>query len=191
MFAKPKVSKGEVILSILLGVGASLISLFLLWNGVGVIDREQKLLPVSDVASDEVLFYATQHGVFSTKEAAGQFQKQYPTLNKSVIVQVGENFHLWSSMHVTKTSETTTPASFSKKVALSGASCTEKAVAQIPQLLQDDTSLKNNFEAADVPVDWATTITAITAMTSEVAEVRLLLFEHYRQQQTCLKMNFD
>ena len=191
MFAKPKVSKGEIIVSILLGVGASLISLFLLWNGIGLIDGEQKLLPVSDVASEEVPYYATQHGVFSTKEAAAQFQKQYPTLNQSVIVEAGESYHLWSSLHVTKTTEATVPSSFSKKLTLSGASCSESVFAKLPKLLQDENLLKNNFKEADLPPDWEATVTAITAMTTDVAEVRLLLFEHYRQQQSCLKLNFE
>ncbi|MER1999084.1 MAG: hypothetical protein ABS882_04855 [Lysinibacillus sp.] len=191
MFSKPKVSKGEIIVSILLGVGASLISLFLLWNGIGMIDGEQKLLPVSDVVSEEVPYYATQHGVFSTKEAAAQFQKQYPTLNQSVIVQVGEGFHLWSSLHVTKTTEATVQTSFSKKVTMSGASCSDAVIAKLPKLLQDENLLKNNLEESDLPPDWTTTVTAITAMTTDVAEVRLLLFEHYRQQQSCLKLNFE
>jgi hypothetical protein len=191
MFAKSKVSKGEIIVSILLGVGASLISLFLLWNGIGMVDREQKLLPVSDVASEEVPYYATQHGVFSTKEAAAEFQKGYPTLNQSVIVQVEDAFHLWSSLHVSKTTEATVPSSFSKKVSLSGASCSDSVISQIPKLLQDEKWLKNNLKESDLPPDWAATVTAITSMTTDVAEVRLLLFEHYRQQQTCLKMNFE
>ena len=191
MFAKPKVSGKEIIVSILLGVSASLISLALLWNGIGAINGERNILPVSDTKNEGVIFYATQHGVFSTQQAAAEFQKQYPTLNTSVIVELEGQYYLWSSLHVAKATLNTTPTSFSKQLTLSGASCEAKEVTAIPTLLQDDSALKNNFDASDVPADWKDTVTKLSAITSEVAQIRLLLFEHYRQQQSCLKINFD
>lgn len=191
MFAKPKVTRGEVLLSIFLGFSASLISLLLLWNGIGILDDEDKLLPVSNVAEEEIGFYATQHGMFSTQEAAASFQKQYPTLNKSVIVFVNDHYYLWSSLHISKTTMETTPASFSKAIRVNSNSCKEEKIAAIPKLLQDDKSLKNNFDAQQAPADWAQTITKISALTTEPAELRLLLLEHYRQQHTCLKIEFD
>lgn len=191
MFKKPKVTRGEILLSIALGIGASLISLALLWNGIGLIEKKEEILPVSNSNGESVVYYATQHGAFSTQEAASALQKQFPQLNKSVIFQVGETYHLWSSLFVSKTTLETSPASFSKKILVSSNSCEDPQIAALPKLLQDDNVLKNNIEASKLPADWETTIKTISTLTTDVAEQRLLILEHYRQQHSCLNISFD
>ena len=191
MFAKTKVSRKEIIVSVLLGTSAALISLFILWNGIATVNGDKKLLPVSNTPTETSVFYATQHGAFSSLEAAAAFQKQHPTLNKSIIYSDGPTFYLWSSLFATKTTLQTTPTSFSKKLTLDSNACTDASIASVPKLLIDEKALKNNFEGDTLPADWQQNITAISALTTDVAEIRLLLLDHYVQQHECLNIKFD
>ena len=190
MFAKSKVSGREILFSIILGAAAAIISLFILWNSIQSVGDNKSLVPVSQNV-EPVTFYATQHGAFKTQESAQSFQKQHVSLNKSMLYFDGQTYYIWSKLHVTKTTEVTTPASFSKAITLQSNSCTVKEIANIPQLLQEEKALNNSFEGKTVPTDWQQQVETISAVTTDVSEIRLMLLQHYLQKESCLVVQFN
>ena len=191
MFAKSKISRKDIIISVLLGAGAALISVSLLWQSIHRVVDDEPLIPVSTQAREPVELYATQHGAFSSLEAAQSFQKQYPSLNLSIIYQVGQKYYIWSALHVTKTAVDTTPTSFSKRLVLDSNSCTDDNVAKIPTVLRDDKELKKLFEDQTLPADLQTTLQGVTALANDNAVMRLFLFEYYSEKNSCLVVQLD
>ena len=70
-----------------------------------------------EVAADGALsFHAKQYGMFSSKESAISFMATQPTLEKAGIVQVENQFFMWSNLFVNDVPTTQTEAlpSFTK-----------------------------------------------------------------------------
>lgn len=191
MFAKSKVSRKDIVLSVLLGAGAALIGVVILWQSINRVGQDEPLLPVSTQARDPVELYATQHGAFSSLEAAQSFQKEYPSLNMSIIFNDGQTYYIWSALNVTKTATETTPTSFSKRIVLNSSSCTEEVLADLPSVLRDEKELKKLFEDDKLPADLQKTLQGILALTEDLSVVRLLLFEHYNQNNSCIAVSLD
>ncbi|MBH9787437.1 hypothetical protein FE576_19190, partial [Clostridioides difficile] len=85
------------------------------------------------------MFYASQAGVYSNYESASSFVAEYPALKESAIVQVDDKFYVWTSM-VTEESQLKflqDPATFKKAFSVSGESCKEPTLAELPTALAD------------------------------------------------------
>lgn len=141
-------------------------------------------------------FYANQHGVFSSFEAATEFVSDYSSLNTSAIVEVDNNFYVWSQVSPTKEDllKIEQPSSFVKPFKMSGASCEKKELQQLPTLLKnkdrskfyfDDTSNKKNL-----PSDWHTITVALTSLSNDLSIIRMHLLAHYFSKNDCLKIEF-
>lgn len=141
----------------------------------------------------EAKFFAIQHGLFSSLEAATIAINADPTLNKAAIVEVDGQFYVWSSLAIEKKLPITEPTAFFKPMTI-GAACSVNTIQKIPLLLQDEKYLKNNFEQeknkGEVPDDWGSLLQATAKLSSDIDVIRLHLLAHYYSANDCLKISF-
>lgn len=141
-------------------------------------------------------FYANQHGVFSSFEAAMEFVAEYPTLNTSAVVKVGDSFYVWSSVASTKESVkiSENPKSFVKPFKLSGESCSKQELKNLPSLLKSNDPSKFNFDGEEspenLPPDWQKISFALSSLSNDLAVIRMHLLAHYFSENKCLKIEF-
>lgn len=207
------IGRREIVRAALLGsitgiVGVLLFILIL--NSMNSTYTEQKhqneLIPVSSQQTEEneedvkdgysEQFYANQHGVFSSFEAATDFVNGYASLNTSAVVEIDGDYYVWSSVSTTKEGvvKSDDPSSFAKPFTLSAAGCSEPALKNLPSLLKSNDPAKFNFEGVknkeDFPPDWQTISFALSSISSDLSIVRMHLLAHYFTENDCLKIKF-
>lgn len=98
--------------------------------------------------SNAPMFYASQAGVYSNYESASAFVAEYPALKESAIIEVDGKFYVWTSM-VNEESQLKflqEPATFKKAFSVSGESCKEPTLVELPTALADKKATKLNFK---------------------------------------------
>lgn len=141
-------------------------------------------------------FYANQHGVFSTFDAAMEFVAGYPTLNTSAVVEIGDSFYVWSSINTKKEAVVISdnPSSFVKPFKLSGEGCSEPELKNLPSLLKSNDRSKFYFDSVEspehLPPDWQKISFALSSLSSDLAVIRMHLLAHYFTENECLKIEF-
>lgn len=161
--------------------------------------QEDELASTTQVSSEQEVvsqsFFALQHGVFSNFDSAAQFLASYPTLNKSTIFEVDDQYYIWSQLDQEKVEDATltTPSSFYKKMTLSS-SCPTTSELQLPNLLMDEKWLSvetlTDAQQANVPKDWGTNLAEVQKLTNQVNVIRLHMLMNYYEQLDCLKVTF-
>lgn len=146
--------------------------------------------------SNASMFFASQAGVYSNYESASSFVAEYPALKESAIVQVDGKFYVWTSM-VTEESQLEflqEPATFKKAFSVSGESCKEPTLAEIPEALADKNATKLNFKEkgkdSTLPEDWQSIGAAASTISNDLNIIRLHVFSHYQSKNTCLQVKF-
>lgn len=146
--------------------------------------------------SNASMFYASQAGVYSNYESASSFVAEYPALKESAIVQVDGKFYVWTSM-VTEESQLEflqEPATFKKAFSVSGESCKDPTLAEIPAALADKNATKLNFKEkgkdSTLPEDWQSIGAAASTISNDLNIIRLHVFSHYQSKNTCLQVKF-
>lgn len=146
--------------------------------------------------SNASMFYASQAGVYSNYESASSFVAEYPALKESAIVQVDDKFYVWTSM-VTEESQLKflqDPATFKKAFSVSGESCKEPTLAELPTALADKNAAKLNFKEngkdSTLPEDWQSIGAAASTISNDINIIRLHVFAHYQSKNTCLQVKF-
>lgn len=166
-------------------------------NGVIPVQTEQNQQQ-GDVGGEgidvvEAKFFAIQHGLFSSLEAATIAINADPTLNKAAIIEVDGQFYIWSSLATEKKLPLTQPTAFFKPLTI-GAACSDAKIQKIPLFLQDEKYLKNFFEQeqkeGEVPNDWASLLQATAKLSNDIDVIRLHLFAQYYGANECLKISF-
>ncbi|KOY81079.1 hypothetical protein I6G82_03840 [Lysinibacillus macroides] len=142
------------------------------------------------------MFFASQAGVFSNYESASAFIAEYPSLKESAIIQADGKYYVWTSL-VTEESQLEflqDPATFKKTFSVSGESCKEPTLVEIPAVLADKNAKKLNFgeNAKDttLPEDWQTVGKAASTISNDINIIRLHVFAHYQSKNTCLQVIF-
>lgn len=157
------------------------------------VNKEQTA--VNATKNESTLFYASQHGAFTTLEGASQLVAAHPTLNKSAIVEVDGKFYVWSKISTAKLTEETIPSSFSKAFTFSSNACSSKAIASVPLHLKDEHALKIYFEPnegiKDLPEDWESFMQSIAKLSEDVNVIRLHTLNYYLTENKCLKIDFN
>lgn len=150
-----------------------------------------------EVAADAKLsFKARQYGMFSTKESAVSFMATQPTLEKASIVQVGNQFFIWSDLFVNDVSsgQTDVLPSFIKNLYVSTKGCEDPKVKKIINTLQEDNISKNYFDSIakkeDYPDDLTSIVQAISTFSEVSSIMRLHVFSHYLDQNRCVELSF-
>lgn len=160
---------------------------------------EQDIIPVqtTEEKQEEVVqvFYALQHGVFSTSESATQLVASYPTLNKAAIFAVDGQYFVWSRLDIEKVDSalTVVPSAFYKKMTLQS-SCTKPDQLQLPKTLKDSKWLTlqgtDSITDAAIPEDWQQRVEGVMKLSTNPSVIRLHLLNNYFEQLDCLKITF-
>lgn len=141
-------------------------------------------------------FYANQHGVFSSFEAATEFVYGYASLNTSAVIDIDGTFYVWSAVSTTKEGivPTEDPPSFTKTFQLSAASCQQPELINLPILLKSNDPAKFYFDGEEVPenvpADWQTLTFALSSISKDLSVIRMHLLAHYFTENDCLKIHF-
>lgn len=141
-------------------------------------------------------FYAKQHGVFSSFEAATEFVYGYASLNTSAVVDIDGTFYVWSGVSTTKEDivPSDDPPSFTKAFRFSAASCEQDELKNLPSLLKSNDPAKFYFEGVEIPdnipSDWQTLTFALSSISKDLSVVRMHLLAHYFTENECLKIEF-
>ncbi|HBT73630.1 MAG TPA: hypothetical protein DEB37_15710 [Lysinibacillus sp.] len=187
--------------AIFLGVLQASTQLPLKINGSEVANNQSKTETIPTAGettntSNAPMFFASQAGVYSNYESASSFVAEYPALKESAIVQVDGKFYVWTSM-VTEESQLEflqEPATFKKAFTVSGASCKEPTLAELPTALADKKATKLNFKEngkdSTLPEDWQSIGAAASTISNDVNIIRLHVFAHYQSKNTCLQVKF-
>ena len=159
------------------------------------IDKDETI-PTTVDSSNSSMFYASQAGVFSNYESAGAFLAEYPTLKEGAIVDVDGKFYVWTSMVIDESKLTflESPATFKKAFSVSGESCTDAKIAELPDVLADKNAAKLNFQEiandSTLPTDWQSIGMAASKISTDLSIVRLHVFAHYKSKNACLQVKF-
>jgi hypothetical protein len=150
-----------------------------------------------EVSADLALpFKAKQYGVFTTKESAIAFISEQPSLQKASIVNVNNQFYVWSKLFVDEisTSDSENLQTFIKPLYISTKGCEDPKMKKIINVLQEEKLSKNYFNTLakkeEYPEDLMSIVAAISTFSEDPAVIRLLVLTHYLEQNNCLKLNF-
>lgn len=141
-------------------------------------------------------FYANQHGVFSSFEAANEFVSNFSSLNTSAIIEVGDNYYVWSSVSPRKEdlAKIDNPSSFVKPFKFSGAACKKTELQQLPTVLKSNDKAKFYFDdenkLKNYPSDWKTVTVALSSLSEDLSVIRMHLLANYFSKNNCLKIEF-
>lgn len=141
------------------------------------------------------VFYALQHGVFSSLDSAAQFMGSFPTLNKAAIVNVESQYFVWSRLDIEKLESalTVVPSAFYKKITLHS-SCPTPAQLQLPKTLKDTKWLTlqagTSADTTLIPEDWVERAEEVLKLSTNPNVIRLHLTKNYFEQVECLKITF-
>lgn len=180
------------VLGALTGLFGFLLFLTFFWYITGREDED--LIPVQKHEGEEVSFYATQFGKFSSFDGADQFKSQFPTLNKALIVEVNEEFYVWSNVSLEQKKVETIPTSFNKMFYLNADGCESEAIAQLPTNLKNEDILKSDYQqtanGVQLPKDYADFMSVTSKLSDDPNVIRLYVLQHYMEQNACLKIRF-
>ena len=159
-------------------------------------NTDAKTIPTAGEPTKSSMFFASQAGVYSNYESASSFVSEHPSLKDSAIVEVDGKFYVWTSM-VTDESQLVfleDPATFKKAFSVSGDSCKEPKVAEIPSVLADKNApklnFKDNLKDSTLPADWQSIGAAASSISNDINIIRLQVFAHYKSKNACLQVKF-
>jgi len=159
-------------------------------------NTKEETIPTAGGATNGPMLFASQAGVYSNYESASAFVSEHPSLKESAIVEVDGKFHIWTSV-VTDESQLVflkDPATFKKAFTLSGDSCKEATIAELPSVLADKNATKLNFKDnskdSTLPADWQSIGAAASSISTDVSIVRLQVLAHYKSKNACLQVKF-
>jgi len=140
--------------------------------------------------------YARQHGAFSSSAAAATFMGEDPSLTTAAIIQVAEQYYIWSAVGLTEAEITDSDSedSFRKEFNATPVACDVVGADKLNTVLSIDDiakiksleSEKGDKKAEGLSKD----LTAITSFTNDLRVIRLHLLSHYSTKQVCVKITF-
>jgi len=191
-----------VIHGVLIGAAGVLLFFFILQTfEKRSVQPDEQLLPASTSQSTKdinkpVKFFAVQYGVYSSSQAASDYLAGHPEFENVAIVPVGKQFFLWGAVGTSekKIKSIVNKDSFVKPFTLTGASCGEKGLKILPQLLGVSKVAKlnvsNSSKGKDIPAGWKGKVAEITKVSNDLEVVKLQLLAHYASENDCLEIKF-
>ncbi|KZE40003.1 hypothetical protein AV656_01620 [Bhargavaea cecembensis] len=144
----------------------------------------------------KTMFFAIQHGMFSSYDAASGFLSSQAQLDKAAIVRVADKFYLWSAIHLTDSEARASVVkdTFVKPFTVDAAACPAETSGKLPVLLagQDAAKFKFDDKTKDdaLPEGWKKNVSAVQGITEDPAIMRLHLVSQYAEAAECLKIEF-
>lgn len=209
-----KYSNFTVLMAMLHGVVIGVVALVIVGvflmgaEGKRPIDKIENEIPASgpeqneeneagdEVASDAVTFYAKQHGAFTTSEAAATFIEENPSLSTAAVMQVKDQYFVWSAVGRTEAEieAILEEGTYKKAFSASSASCETVKTDQLWQILNlnEPSKIKNSIAENEGEKEQVLTkkIDAITAFTNDMKVIRLHLISSFSNETGCVKISF-
>ena len=144
----------------------------------------------------KTMFFAIQHGMFSSHDAATGFLSSQAQLDKAAVVRIADKFYLWSSIHLTDSEARASVVkdTFVKPFTIDAAACPAETSGKLPVLLAAQEAAKFKFDDKTkddaLPEGWKKNVGAVQGITEDPAIMRLHLVSHYSEAAECLKIEF-
>lgn len=139
---------------------------------------------------------ARQHGAFSSSASAATFMEADPSLTTAAIIQVAEQYYVWSAVGLTEAEimDSDSEDTFRKEFSVTSAACDVAGAEKLGDVLSIEDiakiksleSEKDNEKAAEFTRD----VVAITSFTNDLRVIRLHLLSHYSTKKDCVKISF-
>ena len=139
---------------------------------------------------------ARQHGAFSSSASAATFMEADPSLTTAAIIQVAEQYYVWSAVGLTEAEimDSDSEDTFRKEFSVTSAACDVAGAEKLGDvlLIEDIAKIKSlesekdNEKAAEFTRD----VVAITSFTNDLRVIRLHLLSHYSTKKDCVKISF-
>jgi hypothetical protein len=147
-----------------------------------------------------VRLFAKQHGVFTSADAASQFIAEDPSLAKAAVMQVGDQYYVWTAVGLQESDidPSESEGTFRKAFTAELAACGADGAGKLWEVLNgtEMSQIKNLATAQDGESDdekvkeFKKNITAITAFSDDLHVVKLHLLSHYSSPDNCVKILF-
>ncbi|GLC88424.1 hypothetical protein [Lysinibacillus piscis] len=158
--------------------------------------KDTTTTPVAGEMKNATSFYASQAGVYSNYESASAFVAEQPALKESAIVEVEGKYYVWTSMVMEESQLllVDNPKTFKKAFYVSGESCQEATMVEVPKALAEKNAAKLKFNEdlkdSTLPTDWQSIGKAASTISSNFDVIRLQMFAHYKAKNPCLQVKF-
>ena len=140
--------------------------------------------------------FARQHGAFSSSASAATFMEADPSLTTAAIIQVAEQYYVWSAVGLTEAEimDSDSEDTFRKEFSATSTACDVAGAEKLGDILSIEDiakiksleSEKDNEKAAEFTRD----VVAITSFTNDLRVIRLHLLSHYSTKKDCVKISF-
>lgn len=141
---------------------------------------------------DKKTFYALQYGVFSSKEAAAAFMKDFSSLNLAATVAINEKYYIWSKLSPTKGDITQTiPSSFWKQLTITNVCPDYPELLNILESVTENNFLNIEEISGKIPSGLTETLTSIHQLSNDPNIWRAHLVAIETDQKSCLKLDFQ
>lgn len=152
--------------------------------------------PTQEPGNDSLKLFARQHGAFSSSTSAATFMEADPSLNTAAIIQVADQYYIWSVVGLTEAEilDSDSEETFRKEFSATLTTCDVVGAEKLKEVLSTDDiakiksleSEKGNEKAEDFSRD----VLAITSFTDDLQVIRLHLLAHYSTTKDCIEISF-
>lgn len=150
----------------------------------------------SETPIDSLRLFAIQHGAFSSSASAATFIEADPFLSTAAIIQVGDQYFVWSEVGLTEAEIMASDSehTFRKEFVASPAACEAVSAKMLREAItsEDLAKIKSLGSEKDDEnmAKFNKNIGAITAFTNDLKVIRLHLLAHYSMTDDCIKITF-
>ena len=140
--------------------------------------------------------FARQHGAFSSSASAATFMEADPSLTTAAIIQVAEQYYVWSAVGLTEAEimDSDSEDTFRKEFSAITTACDVAGVEKLGDVLstEDITKIKSleSEKGDEKAAEFSRDIVAITSFTNDLRVIRLHLLSHYSTKKDCVKISF-
>lgn len=198
-----KYSKNLVIRAMVQGVAIGLVAVLVIGLtivGTGGKEEESKVPTAGQeerAADGEAMtMFVKQYGVFSARTAATDFIATDPSLAKTVVFPVNDQFYVWGAAWLKESAVVLDPKedAFKKRIQVVAGVCKQANAEEVKKALLADDLSKIEFSPAAGDKkngsDFERKMTAITAFTKDSSVARLHVLAHYSNEEPCFKIQF-
>ncbi len=145
---------------------------------------------------DGLTLYAKQHGAFTNSASAATFIAEDSSLSTAAIIQVDDQFFVWSAVGKTEPEieAMLDEQTFKKPFSVESKSCDEQLAGNLGDVFKSDdfAKIKKSISEKDNKQDaeFIKKMDSITAFSNDLTVIRLHLLSNYVNEEGCVKISF-
>lgn len=145
---------------------------------------------------DQLTLYAKQHGAFTNSASAATFMAEDSSLQTAAVVQVEDQFFIWSAVEKTQAEVEAKldDKSFKKAFTVTRKSCDPQIAESLWEIFNENdlSKIKNSLaEKDDEKMEaFKKKMETITAFTNDLSVIRLHVLSNYANEGDCVKISF-